>query len=207
MGPPRRAVGRAGQLRRWPAWALYLVGGAMVIMAYYLVPAVSLLPAWTPKLVLYQVLSVSAAVAVVAGVIQHGPPGRGPAELAVPDRPAGERRPALRAGQDGLRRLPRRRPAGLRGGGAPAGGSRHPAGLVLAAVREPAGGARDRHRVRADAAHRHLHDRQRPGRELARLLRPARRRGAAPLDARSVGAERDAQDAHQPVASGPARSS
>src|SRR6266508_6409237 len=31
-------------------------------------------------------------------------PGRGPAELAVPDRPAGERRPALRAGQDGLRR-------------------------------------------------------------------------------------------------------
>src|SRR6266498_3740060 len=62
-------------------------------------------------------------------------PGRGPAELAVPDRPAGERRPALRAGQDGLRRLPRRRPAGLRGGGAPAGGSRHPAGLVLAAVR------------------------------------------------------------------------
>src|SRR6266498_3936817 len=52
------------------------------------------------------------------------PDGRA-AELAVPDRPAGERRPALRAGQDGLRRLPRRRPAGLRGGGAPAGGSRH----------------------------------------------------------------------------------
>src|SRR6266498_3936816 len=78
MGPPRRAVGRAGQLRRWPAWALYLVGGAMVIMAYYLVPAVSLLPAWTPKLVLYQGLSFSAAVAILAGVQQHRPPRRRP---------------------------------------------------------------------------------------------------------------------------------
>src|SRR6266498_3633970 len=83
MGPPRRAVGRAGQLRRWPAWALYLVGGAMVIMAYYLVPAVSLLPAWTPKLVLYQGLSFSAAVAILAGVQQHRPPRRRPWYLLV----------------------------------------------------------------------------------------------------------------------------
>ena len=43
-------------------------------MAYYLVPAVSLLPAWTPKLVLYQGLSFSAAVAILAGVHQHRPP-------------------------------------------------------------------------------------------------------------------------------------
>ena len=74
MGPPRRAAGPAGQLRRWPAWALYLVGGAAVIVAYYLVPVVSLLPAWTPKLVLYQGLSFSAAVAILAGVHQHQPP-------------------------------------------------------------------------------------------------------------------------------------
>src|SRR6266540_1326881 len=78
MGPPRRAVGRAGQLRRWPAWALYLVGGGRVIIANYLVPAVSLLPAWTPKLVLYQGLSFSAAVAILAGVQQHRPPRRRP---------------------------------------------------------------------------------------------------------------------------------
>ena len=50
----------------------------MVIMAYYLVPAVSLLPAWTPKLVLYQGLSFSAAVAILAGVQQHRPPRRRP---------------------------------------------------------------------------------------------------------------------------------
>jgi two-component system, cell cycle response regulator len=78
MGPPRRAAGGAGQLRRRPAWALYLVGGAAVIMAYYLVPAVSLLPAWTPRLVLYQGLSISAAVAILAGVQQHRPPQRRP---------------------------------------------------------------------------------------------------------------------------------
>jgi two-component system, cell cycle response regulator len=47
-------------------------------MAYYLVPAVSLLPAWTPRLVLYQGLSVSAAVAILAGVQQHRPPQRRP---------------------------------------------------------------------------------------------------------------------------------
>ena len=78
MGPPRRAAGRAGQLRRWPAWALYLVGGAVVIMAYYLVPAVSLLPAWTPRLVLYQGLSFSAAAAILVGVHQHRPQQRRP---------------------------------------------------------------------------------------------------------------------------------
>jgi two-component system, cell cycle response regulator len=50
----------------------------MVIMAYYLVPAVSLLPAWTPKLVLYQGLSFSAAVAILVGVRCHNPPQRRP---------------------------------------------------------------------------------------------------------------------------------
>ena len=50
----------------------------MVIMAYYLVPAVSLLPAWTPKLVLYVGLSVSAAVAILVGVRRHNPPQRRP---------------------------------------------------------------------------------------------------------------------------------
>jgi two-component system, cell cycle response regulator len=78
MRPPRRAAGRASQPRRWPGWALYLVGGAAVIMACYLVPAVSLLPAWTPRLVLYQGLSFSAAVAILAGVQQHRPPQRRP---------------------------------------------------------------------------------------------------------------------------------
>jgi two-component system, cell cycle response regulator len=78
MGPPRRAARRAGQLRRWPAWALYLVGGAAVIVAHYLVPAVSLLPAWTPRLVLYQGLSFSAAVAILAGVQLHRPSRRRP---------------------------------------------------------------------------------------------------------------------------------
>jgi two-component system, cell cycle response regulator len=47
-------------------------------MAYYLVPAVSLLPAWTPKLVLYQGLSVSAAAAILVGVRRHRPPQRRP---------------------------------------------------------------------------------------------------------------------------------
>jgi two-component system, cell cycle response regulator len=47
-------------------------------MAYYLVPAVSLLPAWTPKLVLYQGLSFSAAVAILVGMQQHRPPQRRP---------------------------------------------------------------------------------------------------------------------------------
>jgi diguanylate cyclase (GGDEF)-like protein len=78
MGPPRRVAGRAGRLGRWPAWALYLVGGAAVIVAYYLVPAVSPLPAWTPRLVLYQGLSFSAAVAILAGVHLHRPHRRRP---------------------------------------------------------------------------------------------------------------------------------
>jgi diguanylate cyclase (GGDEF)-like protein len=47
-------------------------------MAYYLVPAVSLLPAWTPKLVLYCGLSFSAVVAILVGVQQHRPPQRRP---------------------------------------------------------------------------------------------------------------------------------
>jgi len=50
----------------------------MVIMAYYVVPVVSLLPAWTPKLVLYVGLSFSAAVAILVGVRRHNPPQRRP---------------------------------------------------------------------------------------------------------------------------------
>lgn len=78
MGPPRPAAGRASQPRRWPGWALYPVGGAAAIIAYYLVPAVALLPVWTPKLVVYQGLSFSAAVAILVGVHQHRPPQRRP---------------------------------------------------------------------------------------------------------------------------------
>jgi diguanylate cyclase (GGDEF)-like protein len=67
-----------GRLRRWPGWALYLVGGAIVIVAYYLVPGVALLPAWTPRLVLYQGLSYSAVLAMLVGVRRHQPPQRTP---------------------------------------------------------------------------------------------------------------------------------
>jgi two-component system cell cycle response regulator len=78
VGPLSQAAQRVGGVRRWPGWALYLVGGVAVIMAYYLVPAVSLLPAWTPKLVLYQGLSCSAAVAILVGVRRHKPSQRRP---------------------------------------------------------------------------------------------------------------------------------
>src|SRR6266536_1297156 len=131
--------------------------------------------------------------------------GRWPAELAVPHRPLRGRHPALRADQAGLRRLPRRRPARLRGRGAPARGPRHPAGLVPPADREPAGGARGRQLVRADAAGWHLHDRQPPERELARRRPAARRRGTAPLDACPRRAERGRRHERELATPGPAR--
>jgi two-component system cell cycle response regulator len=78
MGSLSRAAGRAGEVRRWPGWALYLAIGATVIVAHYLVPAVAPLPAWTPRLVLYQGLSYSAAAAILLGVRRHQPSQRKP---------------------------------------------------------------------------------------------------------------------------------
>jgi signal transduction histidine kinase len=56
------------------AWRRYLVAGAVVALAYYLVPATGLVPRWAAKIGLYNGLGLSAVVAIVAGVRWHRPP-------------------------------------------------------------------------------------------------------------------------------------
>jgi two-component system cell cycle response regulator len=77
MGPLSRAAQRAGEVRRWSGWALYLVGGAGVIVAY-LVPTVLQVPGWKWRLVPLCTVSCSAAVAILVGVHRHRPPRRTP---------------------------------------------------------------------------------------------------------------------------------
>jgi signal transduction histidine kinase len=55
------------------AWLAYLAGGAVVALAYYLVPATGLVPRWAAKIGLYNGLGLSAVVAIVVGVRRHRP--------------------------------------------------------------------------------------------------------------------------------------
>jgi two-component system cell cycle response regulator len=77
MGPLRQAAQRAGEARRWPQWALYLVVGGMVIVAY-LVQTVAQLPGQQWRVVPVCAVSCSAAVAILVGVHRHQPPQRTP---------------------------------------------------------------------------------------------------------------------------------
>jgi two-component system, cell cycle response regulator len=64
---------------RWRSgWATYLAVGTVVIAAYFLKPALGLLPGWISKLVLYNGLSYSAVVAILIGVRRHRPVPRTP---------------------------------------------------------------------------------------------------------------------------------
>ncbi|HYY80378.1 MAG TPA: sensor histidine kinase [Actinomycetes bacterium] len=65
-----RAAGRPGGSR---AWLAYLAAGAAVALAYYLVPALGLVPRWAAKIGLYNVFGLSAVVAIVAGVRRYRP--------------------------------------------------------------------------------------------------------------------------------------
>jgi two-component system, cell cycle response regulator len=69
---------RAIAIGRRSGWAIYLAVGAVVIAAYFLLPAIGVLPASAPKLVLYCGLSYSAAAAIVVGVHRHKPQQRTP---------------------------------------------------------------------------------------------------------------------------------
>ena len=60
----------SGRSRAW--WA-YLAGGAVVALAYYLVPAPGLVPRWAAKIGLYNGLGLSAVVAILVGVRRHRP--------------------------------------------------------------------------------------------------------------------------------------
>jgi hypothetical protein len=55
------------------AWWAYLAGGAVVALAYYLVPATGLVPRWAAKIGLYNGLGLSAVAAILAGVNRHRP--------------------------------------------------------------------------------------------------------------------------------------
>jgi signal transduction histidine kinase len=66
----RRAAREPGQPRVW--WT-YLASGAVVALAYYLVPATGLVPRWAAKIGLYNGLGVSAVAAIVVGMRWHRP--------------------------------------------------------------------------------------------------------------------------------------
>jgi signal transduction histidine kinase len=52
---------------------MYLACGAVVALAYYLVPATGLVPRWAAKIGLYNGLGLSAVAAIVVGLIWHRP--------------------------------------------------------------------------------------------------------------------------------------
>jgi signal transduction histidine kinase len=54
-------------------WLGYLAVGALVAVAYYLVPASGLAPRWAAKIGLYNGLGLSAVVALVVGVVRYRP--------------------------------------------------------------------------------------------------------------------------------------
>jgi signal transduction histidine kinase len=58
----------------WPrVWWAYLACGAVVAVAYYLVPATDLAPRWAAKIGLYNGLGLSAVAAIAVGVARHRP--------------------------------------------------------------------------------------------------------------------------------------
>jgi signal transduction histidine kinase len=63
----------ARQPGRPRAWWTYLACGAVVALAYYLVPATGLVPRWAAKIGLYNGLGLSAVAAIVVGLVWHRP--------------------------------------------------------------------------------------------------------------------------------------
>jgi signal transduction histidine kinase len=55
------------------AWLAYLAAGAVVALAYYLVPATGLVPRWAAKIGLYNGLGLSAVAAILVGVRRYRP--------------------------------------------------------------------------------------------------------------------------------------
>jgi signal transduction histidine kinase len=55
------------------AWWTYLACGAVVALAYYLIPATGLVPRWAAKIGLYNGLGLSAVTAIVVGMVRHRP--------------------------------------------------------------------------------------------------------------------------------------
>ncbi len=66
----RRATRRPGRPR---AWSTYLACGAVVALAYYLVPATGMVPRWAAKIGLYNGLGLSAVAAIAVGMMWHRP--------------------------------------------------------------------------------------------------------------------------------------
>jgi hypothetical protein len=66
----RQATRQPGRPR---AWWTYLACGAVVALAYYLVPATGLVPRWAAKIGLYNGLGLSAVAAIVVGMRWHRP--------------------------------------------------------------------------------------------------------------------------------------
>jgi signal transduction histidine kinase len=54
-------------------WLRYVAGGAVVALAYLLLPSVPVLPEWLPKLLLYGGVSASVVVCLVLGMRRHRP--------------------------------------------------------------------------------------------------------------------------------------
>ena len=55
------------------SWLHYVAGGAVVALAYLLLPSVPVLPDWLPKLLLYGGVSASVVVCLVLGMRRHRP--------------------------------------------------------------------------------------------------------------------------------------
>jgi signal transduction histidine kinase len=55
------------------AWLAYLAAGAVVALAYYLIPATGLVPRWAAKIGLYNGLGLSAVAAILVGVRRYRP--------------------------------------------------------------------------------------------------------------------------------------
>src|SRR5437867_2962034 len=68
--PTRRAARRPAGSR---TWSRYLAAGAVVAVAYYLVPALGLAPRWAAKIGLYNGLGLSSVVGIVVGVLRYRP--------------------------------------------------------------------------------------------------------------------------------------
>jgi signal transduction histidine kinase len=73
-------VGRAAARRAASGRACwrYLAVGALIAVAYYLVPATGLLPRWAAKIGLYNGLGLSAVAAIVVGTVRYRPERRLP---------------------------------------------------------------------------------------------------------------------------------
>ena len=75
------ACGAGASARRSRAWWVYLLVGCLGVVVYYRVPTLPGLPAWLPRVLVYDLISLSAVVALIAGQWAYRPAHRLPWRL------------------------------------------------------------------------------------------------------------------------------